>query len=122
VDALWLTLLSALLSGISLAVGMIIGTRLTGDIFEKKFNKIIEDSPTAKSLKKLLKKTDKLLEDNKLDELIVKVTKFFEDAGELVSSDEAKNFFKNVTELMKDLGGESEVKLKLPKRKQKKKI
>jgi len=122
VDALWLTLLSALLSGISLAVGMIIGTRLTGDIFEKKFNKIIENSPTAKSLKKLLKKTDKLLEDNKLDELIVKVTKFFEDAGELVSSDEAKNFFKNVTELMKDLGGESEVKLKLPKRKQKKKI
>lgn len=115
-DELWLTLLSALLGGISLAIGMIIGTRLTGDIFEKKFNKIIEDSPTAKSLKKLLKTMDKLLEEGEVDNLIKKANKFFEDAGELVSSDEAKNFFKNISEVVKELGGEEKTTIKLPKK------
>ena len=99
---------------------MIVGTRLTGDVFEKKLMKIMNKSPTAKSIKKFVKKADKLLEEGKTEELIEKVTKFFDSASELVSSPEAKNFFKNVTELMKDLGGEPKVKLRLPKKEVKK--
>lgn len=117
IDELVIVIISAVLNGISLAIGMIVGTRLTGDVFEKKFEKIMDESPTAKSLKKFVKKADNLLEEGKAEELIEKVTKFFDDAGGLVSSPEAKNFFKNVTELMRDLGGESKVSLKMPKKK-----
>ena len=112
-----MTLIAAILNGVSLAIGMLIGTRLTGDVFEKKITKIMDKSPTAKSLKKLVERTDKLLEEGKAEELIDKVTKFFDNASELVSSPEAKQFFANVTVLMKDLSSESKVELKLPKKK-----
>ena len=116
VDQLTLTLIAAILNGVSLAIGMMLGTRMTGNIFEKKFKQIVDKSPTAKRLMKFLEKTDELFGD---DKLIEQVTRFFKDAGDLVSSDEAKNFFKNVTKLMTDLSEESEVKLKLPERKKK---
>jgi len=115
-DELVAMMISAVLNGISLAIGMIVGTRLTGDVFEKKVTKILDESPTAKSLKKFVKTADGLLEEGKVDKLIEKVTKFFDEAGGLVSSPEAKNFFKNVTELMKGLGEEHKVSLKMPKK------
>lgn len=92
---------------------MLIGTRVTGDVIEKKIMKIIDKSPTAKSLKKMLKQADKLFGDKAL---VTRATTFFEEATTLVSSKEAKNFFANVTELMKQLGEktDNEVKLDLP--------
>ena len=95
---------------------MIIGTRMTGNVFKKMLEEIIEKSPTAKSLKKFITKIDKLQEEGKIDKLLLKVQQFFDEATELVSSPEAKNFFKNVTALMKELGEESDVKLNLPKK------
>ena len=60
-------------------------------------------SPTAQRLLKLLKTSDKLFDD---EQTIEQVTGFFKEARELVSSPEAKNFFTNVTKLMKELGEE----------------
>ena len=64
-----------------------------------------DKSETVKMGKKLIKKIDKLSEEGKIDELIEKVTKLIDNTSELVSSPEAKNFFKNVTEMMKGLSG-----------------
>ena len=105
-DELILLVLGAIFNGVMLATGMLIGTRLTTKSMIKEVEKMLEKSETAQSVKKLV--TDQTL--------IQKATKFFEEATILVSSNEAKQFFRNVTELMKDLGGESEVKLKLPKK------
>ena len=102
IDPLTLTLIAAILNGVSLAVGMIIGTRMTGNIFEKKLNKMINKSATAQRFMKLLEKADKIFGD---DQAVEQVTRFFKEATDLVSSPEAKNFFKNVTEIMKGLSG-----------------
>jgi hypothetical protein len=67
-----------------------------------------------KRLMKAMEMTDKLFGD---EQAIEQVTKFFKEASELVGSSEAKNFFRNVTELMKSLSGETEVKVKLPEKK-----
>ena len=104
-----------MINGASLMIGMYLGTRFTGDVFEKKVRSIIDKSPTAQKLAVLLEKTDKILGD---EQAVEQFTRFFKEAADLVSSKEAKNFFKNVTELMKDLGSEPEVKLKLPKKKE----
>ena len=104
-----------MINGASLMIGMYLGTRFTGDVFERKLNKMIEKSATAQRLTKLLEMSDKLFGD---EQAIEQFTRFFKEAADLVSSPEAKNFFANVTELMKDLGGEPEVKLKLPKKKE----
>lgn len=102
-------ILGAILNGVMLAIGMVIGTRLT----TKSMMKELEKSELGKLVKKFL--TSQTLTEN--------ATKFFEEATILVSSPEAKNFFKNVTELMKDLSDEEpEVKLKLPSKKQVKQV
>ncbi|MBA7489936.1 hypothetical protein ES702_00470 [subsurface metagenome] len=100
IDPLTLTLIAAILNGVSLAIGMIIGTRMTGNIFEKKLNKMINKSATAQRFMKLLEKADKIFGD---DQAVEQVTRFFKEATDLVSSPEAKNFFKNMTEIMKGL-------------------
>ena len=115
IDQLTLTLIAAVINGASLMIGMYLGTRMTGDVFEKKLTKMIEKSSTAQRLTKLLEMSDKLFES---EQAVEQFTRFFKEAADLVSSKEAKNFFKNVTELMKDLGSEPEVKLKLPKKKE----
>jgi hypothetical protein len=69
-----------------------------------------------KRLMKAMEMTDKLFGD---EQAIEQVTKFFKEASELVGSPEARSFFKNVTELMKSLSGETEVKVKLPEKKAK---
>jgi len=117
VDQLTLTLVAAILNGVSLAVGMIIGTRMTGDVFEKKFKNIVDKSPTAKRIMKLLEKVDVLFGD---EQAVEQFTRFFREAADLVGSEEAKSFFKNVTELMKDLSEPQKVGFKMPKREGKK--
>jgi len=78
-----------------LALGMYIGTRQTAKEVRRELMSVIEKSETAQILKEIL--TDQTL--------IEKATRFFEEATVLVSSEEAKNFFKNVTALMKELSG-----------------
>jgi CHASE3 domain sensor protein len=92
---------------------MIIGTRMTGDTLEKKVKKMVNDSPTAQRLLKIMEKSDKLFGD---DQAIAQITGFFKEARALVSSPEAKNFFTNVTELMKQLGEKTDeqVEIELP--------
>lgn len=119
-----MTLIAAALNGVCIAIGMMIGTRLTGDVVEKKLKKILDESPTAKSLKKFVGTADKMLVEGRVNSLITTVTKFFEEATMLVSSPEAKNFFKNVTELMKEFstsGEDKRVEFKMPKRRRVKK-
>ena len=113
-DELALTLIAAMLNGVALAIGMIIGTRLTGSTFRKEFERLTSKSPTAQRLLKLLEKSDEIFGD---EQLVKQVTRFFKEAGDLVSSDEAKNFFKNATEALKEFSSsESQVKLDLPKK------
>lgn len=80
---------------------MIIGTRMTGDTLEKKVKKMVNESPTAQRLLKVMEKSDKLFGD---DQAVEQITGFFKEARILVSSPEAKNFFTNAMELMKQLG------------------
>ena len=112
-DELLLTLIAAVLNGVSLAVGMVLGTRLTGRTLRKEIKNFSDESPTAQMLIKFLKQADKLFGD---DQLVEQVTKFFKEASDLVSSPEAKNFFKNITDLVKDLGGDEKDAIQLPEK------
>jgi len=105
-EQLIMMVVSAVLNGVMLAVGMMIGTRLTAKSMRKEVEDMMEKSETVQMLKKFL--TDQTL--------ISKATKFFEEATTLVSSPEAKNFFKNMTQLMRELSSDTSVKFELPKR------
>jgi hypothetical protein len=100
-------------TAVALYLGMTKGTGKTVDIALDKLEKRMKESPTAKRLLKLMEVSDKIFGD---EQAVEQMTKFFKEARELVSSPEAKNFFKNVTELMKSLSEESDVKLKLPEK------
>lgn len=131
-------LMNSIFSGLALYLGLRLGSRKTVSDALDALERRSKESPTAQRALKFFEKIDELFKEeipetddeneepgepiSKFDKLINNVIKFFEDAGELVSSDEAKNFFKNVTELMKDLGGESEVKIKLPTKNKKKEV
>lgn len=105
-DQIILLIITAILNGAMLALGMWIGTRQSAKSIIKEFDVYLKKSELFKLLTKTL--TDQTLLD--------KATKFFDEATTLVSSEEAKNFFKNVTELMKELSGETPAKLELPKK------
>lgn len=105
-DQLIILVIGAVLNGLMLAVGMIIGTRLTAKSMRKEVEAMLEESETAQAVKKVV--TDQ--------KLVEKATKFFDEATDLVSSHEAKNFFANVTELMKQLGGEPKEMIKIPQK------
>lgn len=106
-DQLIILIISAILNGAMLAVGMIIGTKWTARSLRKEAEQMLEESETAQAIKKLI--TDQTL--------IEKATKFFEEATTLVSSPDAKNFFKNAAELLKEFSGAPEVKVNLPEKK-----
>lgn len=103
-DQLVITVIGAILNGISLLVGLYIGTRKSAKEVRKEIEDMIKTSETAQAIGKIV--TDQ--------KLIDEATKFFKEARELVSSPEAKNFFKNVTEVLKELSGEPKVKIKMP--------
>ena len=111
-------ILPAIVSAVSTAVpvyiGVVIGVPKEIDNAFDTITAKMKESPTAKRAMKLMEMSDKLFGD---EQAVEQITGFFKEARVLVSSPEAKNFFKNVTVLMKDLSSESEVKLKLPKRK-----
>ena len=106
-DQIVILVLGALLNGATLAIGMWIGTRQSAKAIVKEVEKVLEKNELIKTLKKTL--TDQTL--------LVKATKFFEEATTLVSSVEAKNFFKNATEALKEFSSsESDIKVNLPKK------
>lgn len=118
-DLAWLlpTLITAAFNGLALYLALSKGSKKTAEGFLDVLEKYSKENPTAKRAKKILEKFDEMFEKNDIDELIVSIKKFFEEASELVSSPEAKNFFKNISEMMKELsGGEEETKIKLPKK------
>lgn len=107
-DEIILLILGAVINGVMLMVGLYLGTRQSAKELRRELEDILAKSELVSMLKKTL--TDQTL--------IEKATRFFEEATALVSSPEAKNFFKNVTALMKDLSAEeTESVLKLPKKK-----
>ena len=120
-DQLLLIVASALLNGLFAALALYVGfTRGSGktvDIALDKIERRSKESPALQRFLKVIEMTDKLFGD---EQTIEQITRFFKEAGDLVSSPEAKNFFKNVTELMKQLGeigGEKEM-IKVPQKPQ----
>jgi len=104
-DQIITLVLGAILNGIMLALGMWIGTRQSAKAIVKEIEAMLERSTVMKSVKGMVTKRN-----------AKKITKFLDEATKLVSSPEAKNFFKNVTELMKQLEEEPDVKVKLPEK------
>ena len=111
-------IIPAIVSAVSTAIPIYISIRWgIPKEFEVALNMVekrISKSPTAKRFLKVMEMSDKLFGD---EQAVEQITGFFKEARELVSSPEAKQFFANVTILMKQLSEEPEVKLKLPKKK-----
>jgi hypothetical protein len=103
-DELLVILVSAIINGTMLAIGMVIGSKLTSKSLVKELDKYLGNSKLFQAIKELI--TDQQLTD--------KATKFFEEATELVGSPEAKNFFKNITELIKKLSENQHEKTPMP--------
>lgn len=98
-----LPIMSIAATPIAFYLGFTKGTGKTIDIAIEKVEAKVKKSPTAQRLLKLMEKSDELFGD---DQAVAQITKFFREATSLVSSPEAKNFFTNMTELMKQLGTE----------------
>ena len=126
-DSFALIVISAVINGLfavlAVYLGVLKGTGKTVDIALDRIEKRAKESPTAQRLMKLAEMSDKLFGD---DQAVEQMTGFFKSARELAeegkrlaSSPEAKNFFVNLTELMKQLGGEGEKKplINVPERK-----
>jgi hypothetical protein len=100
-DQLELVIISAIFNGIITAIAIYIGfrkgTEKTVDIILDKLQKRVNQSPAAQKLIKAVETSDRLFGD---DQLITQATNFFKEAASLVSSPEAKAFFKNLTALM----------------------
>jgi enoyl reductase-like protein len=100
-DQLELVIISAILNAICAAIGLYIGftkgSSKTVDIILDRLQKRLEKSPAAQKLLNAIQTTDKLFGD---DQAIEQITRFFREASNLVSSPEAKNFFKTLTALM----------------------
>jgi len=96
-----------------LIIGIYIGERITMKGFEKRLTKIFNKSKTAQKLLSLINNPD--LEKD-VNNLLKNAAGFFEEAKVLVSSPEAKNFFKNATELIEQFSSESPELLKIPKK------
>jgi hypothetical protein len=107
-------IVSAVSTAIPVYIGVVIGVPKEIDNAFDTITKKLQKSPTAQRMLKLMEMSDKLFGD---EQAVEQITGFFKEARALVSSPEAKNFFKNMTELMKSLSGETEVKVKLPEKK-----
>ena len=106
--------MSIIATPIAFYIGFSKGTGKTVDVALDKLEKKAKKSPTVNKLAKMMQMSEKLFGN---DQAIEQITEFFKEARTLVSSPEAKNFFANVTELMKQLGTEKteeKVEIKLP--------
>jgi len=106
--------IAAIPTAIALYIGLSRGTGKTIDIALDKLEKRSKESPTIQRLIKMMEMSDKLFGDK---QAVEQMTSFFKEARELVTSPEAKAFFKNATEALKEFskGSNSEgAILKLP--------
>ena len=111
----WDTLLLAALNGVFLVLGVYLGERYTMNGLERRLNKMFGKSKTWQKLIKILNSPS--LEQD-LNKLLKNAAGFFEEARTLVSSPEAKNFFKNASELIEQFSSESPEIVKIPKKPQ----
>jgi len=107
-DQLLQIIIGAVINGCMLALGMIIGTKLTSRALKKEILSILEESPTAQTAKKIITKIDELLKNQ---QLVEKATNFFDEATKLVTSKETKEFFKSLSQLMKRLSESSKAEV-----------
>ena len=112
-ETILMTAIAAVFNAIAFMVGMRLGTKASANEAEKRVMKMLNKSSTVTRLTKLLEKSDELFGD---DQLVEQVTKFFKEASDLVSSNEARNFFKNVSTALIELSTEQKVDLELPKK------
>lgn len=103
-DELLVILVGAIINGTMLAIGMVIGSKLTSKSLVKEFSKYLDDSKLFQTIKEMI--TDQQLTN--------KATEFLNEATELVSSPEAKNFFKNVTQMLKKLTENQHETIEMP--------
>lgn len=117
-NEIMILLVATILNGISMLIGTYIGLKMgakaTGEEFEKRAMRVIDTSPTARAMKKMVMKADEMLESQNL---VVEATRFFKEAREAISSPEVKTLIKNVTDLVKDFSEPQKVSLKMPKKK-----
>lgn len=91
-------LIPGIINGLFLMAGMMLGTKLTARNVRHEIDDLLEKSETFSMIRNFLSD----------QELTSKATEFFEEANQLVKSKEAKNFFKNTTELMKRMSEKQE--------------
>jgi hypothetical protein len=116
IDVFATVILPAIVSAVSTAVpvyiGVVIGVPKEIDNAFDAITAKLQKSPTAKRMMNLLEMSDKIFGD---EQAVEQITGFFKEARALVNSPEAKNFFKNATELMKQLS-KPEAEVKLPEK------
>ena len=99
---------------IAFYIGFTKGTGKTVDVALDRLNEKLKERPTYKRLVKMMEKSDEIFGD---DQALEQITGFFREARALVSSPEAKTFFRNATEVLKDFSGkEQESVINLPKK------
>jgi hypothetical protein len=96
VDEVWLTLLGAVVNGVMLFLGIFWGSKLSAKAMKREIQKVMDESNTLKLLVKILGKVDSALSGD----LEGKASLFFEEAAELLGSEEARNFFRNLSLLI----------------------
>jgi uncharacterized protein YneF (UPF0154 family) len=96
VDEVWLTLLGAVVNGVMLFLGIFLGSKLSAKAMKREIQKVMDESNTLKLLVKILGKVDSALSGD----LEGKASLFFEEAAELLGSEEARNFFRNLSLLI----------------------
>jgi uncharacterized protein YneF (UPF0154 family) len=114
VDEVWMMVLSGLINGVMLFFGIFLGSKLSAKAMKREIQKVMDESNTLKLLVKILGKVDNALSGD----LEGKASLFFEKAAELLGSEEARNFFRNLSLLIqqftKPVQPSNEPLLKLP--------
>lgn len=95
-DEVWLTLLGAVVNGVMLFLGIFWGSKFSAKAMKREIQKVMDESNTLKLLVKILGKFDSALSGD----LESKASLFFEEAAELLGSEEARNFFRNLSLLI----------------------
>jgi hypothetical protein len=98
--------MSIIATPVAFYLGFTKGTGKTIDIALEKVEEKVKKSPTIQKMIKLMAVSDKVFGD---DQAVEQVTEFFKEARALVTSPEAKTFFTNASEVLKDFAtGKSE--------------
>ncbi len=106
-----LEVVKALISGGMLFIGIYLGSKMSARTIKKELLATADESVTVHKIKKMF--NDPEFEGN-LKKLLDNASGFFEEAKVLVSSPEAKNFFKNASELIEQFSSDSPKLIDMP--------